>query len=418
MDAIFFLMTIIMLLKSMRLDRSVLWVNMNCPSEHDFGLTETVTAIFLLIFFVATMLGFFRYHYWQTIFTEAKVGLYFGAIPLIADVFRKGKIRLETFLLFLVVASTLGCIYDLYARIYDVYTISAFTGGEAGVVSYADTAAGEIVRDYGWGSTFIYQVFSVLICFAFLLKTKRTLLRLGWLGLLSINLLSNLLTVTRGYMVGLLIGLPAVIYLSNLAGSASQGVLWGKLIGRATIAVLVLFGILSAMVYTIPQTSAAFERFYGLYDRNYAGYGDESNEEYRLKSVETGLSSALEYPFGVGYGYLVPSTSLSVEQERIRSLVYHNSLGFMLYKFGFPGTVTTIGIFAVIIVKLFSLIRREEKADKRALICIMSSLLALLSMSITSTNWLFDHSSLLPFIVAIIAGGLSNVDSLSVAKIT
>lgn len=409
MDALFVMMIILMLVK--RLWGKRFLVNRSSFFEHGLDLPRTVAGFFLLIFFVAIMLGFFRYHYWQTILTEAKVGLYFGAIPLIADLFRKRAVRLETIFVFVVLASSLGCVYDLYARICHVYTVGTFTGGATGEVSYAYMAAGDIVRDYGWGSTFVYQVFSVLISFTFFLTARGALHRLGWIGLFVINLVANLLTVTRGFMVGIFVGMVTATIVSSLPGSLSEGVCREKPILRVIMAVLVLIGLVFGVVQVVPQTSAAFERIYGLYDRHYAGDGDVSNMEFRIQSMQTGLRHALHYPFGNGFGYMKPSSSLSSQQEDIRKLVYHNSLGFMLYKFGIPGTFITMSIYCFLIIKLFMIIYTASESDRVLVMCLISSLSALLIMSFTSTNWLFDYSSLLPFIVILIAISLITIET-------
>ncbi|MGC8491057.1 MAG: hypothetical protein ACP5SH_04895 [Syntrophobacteraceae bacterium] len=407
MDVLYLLLMCIIMVKPLWGER--IFLDVHDPLKYESGFTHVVTGVFLVIFFAATIQGFFQYHYWQTILTEAKVGLYFGAIPLLADLFRKRTIRLETFLIFVVSATSLGCVYDLYARICHVYTVGTFTGGAVGEVSYAYMTAGEIVRDYGWGSTFVYQVFSVLISFTFFLKAKDVLGRFGWICLFVINLLSNLLTVTRGFMVGLFVGLTSIIFLSSLNVPLSEGVFRMKRIGRMMMASLVLLGLVVSVVWIVPQTGAAFDRIYGLYDGHYAGDGDVSNMEFRIQSMQTGLSSAWRNPLGMGFGYMEPSSSLSSGQERIRKLVYHNSLGFMLYKFGFPGTFLILGIFSFLILRLYRL-RNENETDERVRICLISSLLSLLSMSFTSTNWLFDHSCVLPFVVVLIAVSVFMID--------
>ncbi len=409
MDVLFVMMIVLILLK--RLCDTRITVNRSCFLEHGLDLPQRVAGLFLLIFFVAIMLGFFRYHYWQTILTEAKVGVYFGAIPLLADLFRKRSVGLKIFLVFVVLASSLGSVYDLYARACHVYTVGTFTGGAAGEVSYAYTAAGDIVRDYGWGSTFVYQVFAVLISFAFFLTERGPARRLGWIGLFVINLVANLLTVTRGYMVGMFVGIVTIIFLTSFPGSLSEAVCRGKPIVRMIFACSVLLGLVFAVVQVVPQTSAAFERIYGLYDRHYAGDGDVGNMEFRIQSMRLGLRHALHYPLGNGFGYRRPSSSLSSRQEEIRKLVYHNSIGFMLYKFGLPGTLVIIGIYCMIIVRLLLLIVRERGYDNTISICLIASVIATLAMSITSTNWLFDYSSLLPFIVILISASLVISDS-------
>lgn len=412
MDAIFLLSMVIILIKTISGGRSANSKDTIDPLDQSFKLTKIVTGVFLLIFFIAMLIGLFRNHYWQTVFSEGKLALYYGAIPLIAGLFGARKIRLEVLMFFLVAASALGSLYDLYARVFDIYTVSAYSGGVEGAVAYADTPLGDIIRDYGWASTFAYQVFSVLISFVFILQGRRILTRLGWLALLLINLVANLLTVTRGFMFSLLIGVFAVLVFSSLSVAQSWRVRWRKLIGRFTIGVLLLVGVFFAVGQVIPQANAAFYRLFGVIDRSYAGAEDVYNMEYRLQSIQTGLSNALEQPLGRGFGTRSPASSRSTSEWRVVYLIYHNSLGYMLYTFGFPGTIAVIVIFTVLIFRLIGLIRKVEATEKRTSVALLSCLLALLAMSFTTGNSLFIHNnSLLPFVVIIVAATLYCIQS-------
>ena len=78
----------------------------------------------------------------------------------------------------------------------------------------------------------------------------------------------------------------------------------------------------------------------------------------------------------------------------------------MLYKFGVPGTLAVLVIYAVLFFKLFGRIRKVEATKKRTSIALMSCLVALLCMSFTSGNFLFAINSLLPFVVIMIAATL------------
>lgn len=401
MDAIFLLSMVMMLLKT-KWGRKP--VKGDLRLEQGLSTTKIVSGVFLLIIFAATFIGLFRNHYWQTVFAEAKLGLYYGALPLILWALGSRKLRPETLMLFLVFFSTLGSLYDIYARIFDIYTVSAYSGGVEGAVAIADTQFGDIIRDYGWVSTFHYQVFSALICLCFILQGRRPIPRLGLLALLVVNVVANLLTVTRGFTFALLIGGLAVIVCSSLV-DYSQRMRWGRLVGRFTIGVLLLVTVFVGLGRIVPQANASFGRLWGVMDRSYAGKGDVANMEYRLQSIKTGFNNALEHPLGMGFGTGSPSSSVSVTERLMLSLMNHNSIGYMLYKFGFPGAVAVLVIFALLCFRLFGLVRTGQAAAKRMSTCVLSCLLAIFGMSFTSGNFLFSICSVLPFVVIMIATG-------------
>ncbi len=363
-----------------------------------------ITGIVAIIILYGTFLGALQGNYWKTVFRETKLIIYYGAIPIFIGWLLKSKIQLKHIFFFVLISATAGSLYDLYARIFDIYTVSAFAGGVEGVITYADTPFGKIIRDYGWVSTFHYQVFACLIGLVFILWTKSWSKRVLFIILTMINLIANLLTVTRGFMFGLLMGGASLILFISIQVNERNQVQIGKLIKRAVSGVMLLAIIIIVAAQIVPSVQASFYRFLTIVDARYAGAGDIGNISLRLSSIQLGIETAWTNPLGMGFGIESPSETRTEAEGRILYLLYHNSLGYILYIYGLFFGVFILLLLLSLALSISFQVFRAEQDDKMLLSILGTNYVALLAMSFTTGNFLFAVDNVLPYAVILMSG--------------
>jgi len=345
----------------------------------------------------ATFIGLFQGNYWKSVFRETKMVLYYGLIPVFVSFFISDRRVIFRYFAFLIVLSTIGSFYDLYCRIFDIYTVSAYAGGIEGAVTYADTPIGRIIRDYGWVSTFHYQVIAFLACLVFFFGFKNFFVRITLFIVALINLIANMLTVTRGFILGIIVGVILLIFLSGLRHSTSLF----KAVASSFAVVIVIFGIFYLSMLFVPEVSAAFYRFTSVFSSEYAGRGDIENMNVRLSSIYLGINTGLNHPLGRGFGILSPTGEETFSEAMTLWLIYHNSIGYIFFTFGLIGGFVVFYLLAKLTLELLKIYRIISIQDKQALSLILVSLFAVFSMSFTSGNFLFNIDLLFPFIITL-----------------
>lgn len=358
--------------------------------------------VILFLILLSTFMGLAQGNYWKSVFRETKLALYYGLIPLFSTYLISKASDIKKYFAVLILLATIGSVYDLYCRIFDIYTVSAFAGGIEGAITYAETPIGNIIRDYGWVSTFHYQVIAFFACLIFFFATKKLSLRISLLIAGSINLIANLLTVTRGFTLAILAGVAFMILLRGLGESTSVF----KAFRRLAVSFVVIFAVFYIAIIFVPETEAAFYRFTSIFSPTYAGRGDIENMEVRLSSIYLGLTTGLKNPFGRGFGVLSPTGEETFSEAMTLWLLYHNSIGYIFFTFGVVGGVLLFYLFTKLILRLLRLFRFTSKEGRHVLALILVSFIAIFSMSFTSGNFLFAIDSLLPFVVALFSFSL------------
>ncbi len=358
--------------------------------------------VILFLILLSTLIGLAQGNYWKSIFRETKLALYYGLIPLFSTYLISKASDIKRYFAILILLATIGSIYDLYCRIFDIYTVSAFAGSREGVITYAETPIGRIIRDYGWVSTFHYQVIAFLACLIFFFATKKLSLRILLLIAGSINLVANLLTVTRGFTLAILAGVIFMVFLRGLSESTSVF----KAFRRLAVSLVVIFAVFYVAISFVPETKASFYRFISIFSPTYAGRGDIENMQVRLLSIYLGLTTGIKNPFGRGFGILSPTGEETSSEAMTLWLLYHNSIGYIFFTFGVVGGVLLFYLFVKLILRLLRLFRFTTKEGKHILALILVSFIAVFSMSFTSGNFLFAIENLLPFIVTLFSFSL------------
>jgi len=358
----------------------------------------SITIFFITLIILSTLIGLYNGNYPKSVLRETKLIIYYSLIPIFCVLMLRENIKIERVFIITLIFSSLGSLYDLYCRLFDIYTISGFAGGLEGYRTVAETPVGTIVRDYGWISTFPYQVFAFLIAIVLFLNFKNLLIKIFALLLGMLNLITNFLTVTRGFMVAIFLGCLTILLLELMKKRLKLGAIF-----RGFVIGLLIFAFLYLSTLLLPSTKGAFYRLTTVFSDKYAGRGDIENMNIRLKSLELGIKTALSFPFGKGFGVLSETGKELQSEKRLLSLLYHNSLGYIFYSFGLIGTLGILFLFFSLLLKLTFLYPKVDVADKINLSLVISNFIALLSMSFTSANFLFTIECVLPFSIFLFA---------------
>jgi len=354
--------------------------------------------VILILILLATFIGLVQGNYWKSIFRETKLILYFGLIPVFMRFLMKDKKVIIIVFVFLIVISTLGSLYDLYCRDYGILDPSLSKS-----VRYAYTPLGKINRDYGLFSTFGYQVPVFLASLIFFLKTKNPLYKILLFFTALINLIANLLTVTRGYVLALIVGILLLIFLNGLSRGGSVLKAVRRWVGGVVVISLVFYIALSIA----PEVKASFYRFASIFRPEYAGAGDIENIQVRLSSIYLGFNTALSYPLGRGFGILSPTGEETSSEALILWLLYHNSLGYIFYTFGIIGALILLYLFIKTFIRLINIYIHANSEDSIPLALILTSLSCIFCEAFTFNNVLFSINSNIPLVIFLFASAMS-----------
>jgi hypothetical protein len=363
-----------------------------------------VAFIIIGLMVLATFIGLAHGNYWKTIFRETKMVVYFGMIPIITQAIWKGQVNLKRVYAWLIIFASIGSIYDLYVRAIGYYPSSPYGGGSTDYIAYAYTPVGRIIRDFGWVSTYHYQVFVCIILIPWVLQSTTWKRRILLSSVLVLNLIANLLTITRGFMLALILGvlilllqIPVRIYLNGqvvIHKIAFRIIAFG-------LAACILFG---AAIQFVPQLQAPFFRLFSVVAPEYAGLGDVGTTDLRLSSIRLGWQTATRFPFGMGFGVETSIQNLSASDHRIMTLLFHNSLGYIFYVFGGIGGSLIIILLAILGIRVFYFTLVEPSGENKYALATLTGLYtALLAMSFTSGNFLFAIGNVLPFTILMLS---------------
>lgn len=206
-------------------------------------------------------------------------------------------------------------------------------GQEGGHLGQVVASSGTVFRrDYGFSSAFIVYPLLALVAVAQLAYGRSHAPR--WALLATVGIATTFVTLIRGEIYGLCVGLAVVFACSDRARSAAGGLVRTRR-ARAFVAIAGLV-LVSVVVLTVlkPSFSAAIaERSLpGLTDQSVTA---QSTSDYRIQALQVGTSIADKHPFGLGSvsnnvlgangidaGYLAHSAPASL-------LVYTGWIGFI-----------------------------------------------------------------------------------------
>lgn len=192
------------------------------------------------------------------------------------------------------------------------------------------TTGGELRRDFGLASAFIVYPALALAGAAYLLHgSRRTVLAAAVLG---VGLLATVLTLIRGEIFGLVLGLVLIVLLST----ASTAIGLSKPAALAAAAVVAL--VAGVGLWLASPTTAR-----GVAERSLPGVvhqtaAADENARFRQQAVHAGLSGAGRHPAGVGF---VPDTAVTAKSGVDLGYIGHSGLTAIAVYAGWIGLIVT-----------------------------------------------------------------------------
>jgi hypothetical protein len=191
------------------------------------------------------------------------------------------------------------------------------SGGNLGSVI---TTGGELRRDYGLASAFILYPVLALAGTAYLLYSPRRTATAAVVA--SIGILTTLLTLIRGEIFGLFIGLAVIAFMR------SEGAIKRAIRTRALVAAsfALLIAGLALWVVSPPTARAVVERSLPWFTQQ--SEAAESTAEFRRKALDVGVSVAEREPAGLG---LLPGDALEAASVSPGYLAHSAPAALLVY---------------------------------------------------------------------------------------
>ena len=253
------------------------------------------------------------------------VGFYFG----FGRVIREQGFELDKAVRNLLVVALGLVAYMAFARVTNT-PFENETNPTIGHLGTVVTTTGALRRDFGLASAFILYPALGLAGAAYLLHgSRRTALAAGVLG---IGILATLLSLIRGEIFGLILGLAVIAVLSTPATA----------IGLSRPAALVA-GLFVLLIAGLGLWVASPSTARGVAERSLPGIVRQSapaeeNAQYRQKAVRAGLAAAGRHPVGVGF---VPDQAVTAKSGVDLGYIAHSGLTAMAVYAGWIGLITT-----------------------------------------------------------------------------
>jgi hypothetical protein len=293
------------------------------------GVARLLFGIWAAVMIVAGLRGVFGGHALVSIIRLETpliygVGFYFA----LGRIIRERAFDLNKALRNLVIVALGFVAYMAFARLTNTPFETETSGGSLGTVI---TTGGELRRDYGFASAFILYPALALAGAAYMLYSpRRTALAADVAGL---GILTTLITLIRGEIFGLFIGL-AVIALLRTEVALKRAVRT-----RAIMAASFAFLIAGLGLWAVSPPTAR-----GVIERSLPGFIQQSTTaeataEYRRNAIDAGFEAARREPAGVG---LIPADSLTAISSVESGLVAHSGITTMLVYAGWIGLVAAV----------------------------------------------------------------------------
>jgi hypothetical protein len=240
-------------------------------------------------------------------------GFYLG----LSRIIRERAFDLDKALRNLLVAALAFVAYLAFARLTNSPFETDETVGRLGTVV---TTGGELRRDYGFASAFILYPALALAGTAYLLYSPR---RTGVAAAVAtIGILTTLLTLIRGEIFGLFIGL-AVIALLRSEGALKRAIRTRALVA-ASFALLI-----AGLAFWVVSPSTT----HGVIERSLPWFTEqseaaESNAEFRRRALDVGVSVAEREPSGLG---LLPGDALAAAGVAPEYLAHSAPAALLVY---------------------------------------------------------------------------------------
>lgn len=311
--------------------------------------------------------------------------LYIGFSRLVREKAMSGERLLRGF----VVISVGLVLYMAFTRA----THRPFEGPETvGRLGEVLTSSGTVFRrDYGLSTAFIVYPLLALVAVAQLAYQRSHPVR--WALLATVGIATTFVTLIRGEIYGLCVGLAVVFACSDRARSAGRGLVRTRR-ARAFVAIAGLV-LVSVVVLTVlkPSFGAAIaERSLpGLTDQSVTA---QSTSDYRIQALQVGTSVADKHPFGLGS---VSNNVLGANGIDAGYLAHSAPASLLVYT-GWVGFIAAILAFAALAAESF-----RYPAAAPSLHPAFLGILALLSVYSLSAAGLFGQVHVIGLAVLVLA---------------
>jgi hypothetical protein len=252
------------------------------------------------------------------------VGFYFG----FGRIVREREFELDKAVRNLLIVSLGFVTYMAFARLTNSPFETDETVGQLGTVV---TTGGELRRDYGFASAFILYPLLALGGAAYLLyNPRRTAVAATVAG---IGIVTTLLTLIRGEIFGLFLGVAVIAVLRNRSALARAARM------RALVASAIVIAIAGLGLWTVDAPTAR-----GIVERSLPGLvqqseAAESTAQYRQEALAEGFAAAGREPLGVG---LIPADALLSASGVELGYLAHSGITTILVYAGWIGLATTV----------------------------------------------------------------------------
>ena len=261
------------------------------------------------------------------------LGFYFG----LGRVIREREFELDKAVRNLVVVALGLVAYMVLARVANT-PFENETNLAIGHLGAVETTGGVLRRDFGFASAFIVYPAIGLAGGAYLLHGPRRTAQAA--AILGIGIVATLLTLIRGEIFGLVLGLVVIALMSTRATSLRLSRPAALVAGFAVL----LIGALGLWVAS-PSTAR------GVAERSLPGIVQQSaeadqNATFRQQAVRAGISAAGRHPAGVGF---VPDQSITAKSGVDLGYIAHSGMTAMAAYAGWIGLVlTTLALLSLL----------------------------------------------------------------------
>jgi len=293
------------------------------------GVARLLFGIWAVVMVIAGLRGVFGGHDLISIIRLETpliygVGFYFG----LGRIIRERTFDLDKAVRNLLLVALGFVAYMAFARLTNSPFETDETVGRLGPVG---TTGGELRRDYGFGSAFILYPVLALAGAAYLLYSPR---RTALAAVVAcIGMLTTLISLIRGEIFGLFIGL-AVIALLRTEVTLKRAVRTRAVVA-ASFALLI--GGLALWTVSPPTARAVVERSLpGLVQQSKTA---EATADYRRDAIAAGFEAARREPAGVG---LIPAEALMATRFISSGYLAHSGITTMLVYAGWIGLAAAV----------------------------------------------------------------------------
>ena len=311
-----------------------------------YEMTQLLFGLWALVWVVAGLRGVFEGYSPISIIRLAvplyySVGFYFG----LSRIIREREFELDKAVKNLLVVA-LGLVgYMAFARITN-HPFENEANTSIGHLGAVDTSAGVLRRDYGFASAFIVYPALCVAGAGYLLHSPRRTTTAAIVA--GIGAFATLLTLIRGEIFGLVLGLGVIFFLK-----APPTIMRAS---RITVVIaasfVLLIGGLGLWVVSPPTAQGVADRSLpGLLRQTAAA---QSTAKFRKNAVNAGLTAAAHHPAGVG---LIPGVELTARSGVDLAYVAHSGLTAMAVYAGWIGLITTALALLALVLGSFSLPR-------------------------------------------------------------